>query len=398
MSEDKLTLFHWYGVNIKGIHIQGRHYAPDLASALQQLQTQGITLIKIKKSIFCSVFNQINSKDITILLQNIATLLKVGIELPQALDVIASEHKKIALVTLVQSLKIYLTQGHAFHYAIAKYSRFFDELTVNLIKHSEETGELEKALTHLANYAEKKATLKKNLLQLMFYPIVILCTFLITSSIFLIYIVPQFATLYQTFNTMLPCSTKLIIRLSGFLEDKGFYYFLSCTIVSFVLFILVRRNSLKLFQKLTMKIPFIYTVQQKILIARIARILGTSLNSGIAINNALTSVVTLLQSPLQKKLFLEAQASIASGQSLYIAFKTTKLFPSSVIAMLAIGEASGTLANILLKIASNFEKELENLTINLSRWLEPAIILVLGIIIGFFVLSMYLPIFKLGAL
>ncbi len=396
MKETRLALFHWYGVNTEGIRVDGIHCATDQQTLLQQLQAQEITLIKIKKLFFRSYFNQLKAKDITTLLRNIATLLKVGIELTQALEIIACEHKKLALGWLMQALKIQLTQGNPFHYAISKHPNLFDALTVNLVKQSEETGQLEKTLTHLANYSERKAILKKNLVQLMFYPIVIFCTFIITSSIFLIYIVPQFATLYQTFNTALPSSTKLIINLSVFLQDKGFYCFLVAAIVAYIAVMVVRQK--QLLQLITTRIIFISKIQQKMLIARTTRMLGTSLASGISISDALNSVLTLVQLPVQKKLFLKAEASILTGQSLANAFKETQLFPVSVIAMLAIGEASGTLANILLNIASDFEHELENLTINLSRWLEPAIILLLGLLIGFFVLSMYLPIFKLGAL
>lgn len=395
----KLKIFIWEGLDLTGMNRKGIYSALTRHEVLLRLQSVNITVTKIERRILLNLFNRVSQRDISALVRQFATLLSAKIPLTNIIEIILRENKNILLSGILQSVQDDLAQGNTLSSSLSHYSEYFNHLTINLIKHSEEIGTLEQTFLNLADYFEKKLTLHKTLKGMLYYPLFVLGTCIMTMSFLLAYIVPQFATLFQTFNTQLPLYTRLVMHASQSVQNFSGYLILGL-LFAFILFSKLNRllGLTLLLRDLALHLPFIRRIFKQLVITRITRALATSLSVGIPLLEALTSVIAITNHKLYAKAILQARSDLLTGQPFYITLKNTKLFSNTMLGMIAIGEESGKLVPMLNKIANIHEQELEYLFNHLSKLLEPALMIFLGAIIGFFVYAIYLPIFKLGGL
>lgn len=396
----KQSHFQYTGFNSKGIRIKGTCTAFTKEEAQKKLHKQDIQIIKIHKSYFYNLLKKKpNQYDMVFFLQQLSILLSSGVSLLQAINIFEHDNSKKIFESLITTCKNQLIQGGSFHSAIAKHPHIFNSLTINLINISEQTGTLTVILTKLAEDLDKKIKSQRNLQLAMYYPLGVLSLSITIIIFLLIFIVPQFSCLFQTFDATLPLSTKFVIHLSNFVQNQATTLLSALFILSVSCFTLFKKS--KSFRKwieiLKLKIPFVGKILQKSIIARLMHTLATTLDAGLPLIDALTLLTSITNHHIFTEATLTIQNEVTTGYSLHEAMKATRRFPARVTQMIAIAEESATLEKMLYKIAIIYEKEVENAMEKFSKILEPVMMLTLGGIVGFFVLTLYQPIFKLGS-
>jgi type IV pilus assembly protein PilC len=393
-------LFDWVGINSLGLRVKGKLSALSAQDAQIQLSRRGIESIRINKDYFALLFNKgLKQSEVVLLLQYIATMLLAGVTLPQAINIILKDNPTRALQDLLLCCKEDLIQGKPFYTSLAKFPKYFNSLSIGLIKNSEETGTLDITLKKLADYQEKKLTSHINLRRALYYPIGVLALCAIVVVVLLIFIVPQFVTLFQTFNSKLPFCTQLVINVSKLVQDYGFVFIFTIVLVWIICSLFIKKSKKCSYgiELLKLKCPFFGKMLQKVIVARLIRTLSTTLSVGVPLMDALAALVSIANHPFYRQAIIKVRAEIAAGQSLHHAIHLVGVFPGRVVQLIAIGEEAGTLDQMLDKLACFYEEEVDYSMANLNKLVEPAIMIFLGSIIGFFVMTMYLPIFKLGA-
>lgn len=399
----KINTYNWKGTNLAGVRTQGEINSTSIALAKAELRRQGITLAKIsRKSTPLFLKNQqkrIKSIDITLFTRQLATMLTAGIPLVQAFDILAKGAANPSLQKLIFTIKADVEAGNSFAKALTKHTKYFNELFCNLVEAGEQSGTLDSMLIRIATYKEKTESLKGKIKKALFYPIaVIFVAFLVTAGL-LIFIVPQFETLFKNFGADLPALTLLVIRLSEYFQHY-WWLILGSIILGILAFIRAFRHSQHfayLVDRYLLRIPVIGPILEKAIIARFTRTLGITFAAGLPLIDALQSVAGATGNRVYANATQVIRNSVAAGQQLQAALQETALFPNMVVQMVAIGEESGSLDAMLNKIADFYEEEVDNAVEGLSSLLEPLIMVILGILVGGLVIAMYLPIFKLGS-
>lgn len=391
-------LYHWKGINRSGKSVSGSLITSCMAMVKMELHHQGITRVRISKN--RTIFQQkIKQSSLTLFFRQLATMLKVGIPLIQSLEIISNNQANISLKNLIQHIKNDIEKGFSLSEVFHKHTRYFNDLIRNLITIGEKSGKLDLILDKIANYKEKNELLKKRLRKILVYPsLVLILTCLITTAL-LLFVVPQFASLFASFGAELPLLTRLIIRLSHFIANY-WLFFLSVFLASIygILFCKNRLTRLALaLDDILLKLPVLGTVFQKSILARFSRTLAITFSAGLPLVEALKLVETVTGNLVYAQATTQIREELSKGQQMQIALKNTCLFPDMVIQLVAIGEESGELEFMLTKIADFYEEEVNCVTDTLTNLLEPIIITFLGVMIGSVVLAMYLPIFKLGS-
>jgi type IV pilus assembly protein PilC len=397
---DVSAIYAWEGVNRKGRKVSGETsgHNPALIKAL--LRQQGISPGRVRKKFtgWPSLATPVKPAEIALFTRQLATLLKAGIALLQALDIIAEGVDNPHLRALVQGLKQEIAAGSSLTAALQKQPRYFDELYCNLIAAGEQAGALEALLERVATHLEKSQQLKAKIKKAMTYPMTVLAVATLVSAILLIHVVPQFQGLFAGVDAELPGFTLGVISLSEFVRQSGWVLVLAAG-TSFAGLRKAYRSSTGFRHWLDaslLKAPVAGTLLKKSAVARYARTLSTTFAAGVPLVQALDSVAGATGNGLFKQAINRMRHDVSTGTQLNESMAVSGLFPGMAIQMTAIGEESGTLDHMLEKVASHYEADVDHLVDNLTSLMEPLIMVVLGGIVGALVLAMYLPIFQLG--
>ncbi|OOG23601.1 type II secretion system protein F [Thioalkalivibrio denitrificans] len=395
------TVFIWEGLDKKGSRIKGETAAATEVLARAELRRQGINPLKVRKkpkSLFGGK-KKITPKDIAVFLRQMSTMMEAGVPLVQAFDIVGRGHENPSMRELIMSMKSDVEGGTTFSAALGKHPRYFDDLVVNLVNAGEQSGALEALLDKIATYKEKTESLKAKIKKALFYPTAVIVVGIIVTAILLIFVVPQFQDLFQGFGADLPVFTLFVIGISEFLQSYWWLILLALAVAVYGFREAHRRSETfrRRLDILSLKIPVIGEVLRKASIARFSRTLSTMFAAGVPLVEAMDSVAGATGNALYREGTLRIRDETAAGTQLQQAMRNTDLFPNMVVQMVAIGEESGALDDMLDKVADFYEEEVDNMVDSLSSLIEPMIMAFLGIVVGGLVVAMYLPIFQLGA-
>jgi type IV pilus assembly protein PilC len=393
--------FTWEGTDRKGKKVKGKAMAGDEAAVRADLRRQGVVPTRIRKQSkgLFSRKTKITSADIALFSRQLATMLAAGIPLVQAFEIVGTGHENAGMQKLIMAVKADVEGGSSLAQALAKHPLYFDDLFVNLVESGEQAGALESLLDKIATYKEKTEAIKKKIKKALTYPAAVLVVAFIVTTILLIFVIPAFEDLFQGFGADLPTFTRMVIDLSQFVRDKGFYLatIIGGAIFAFLYFKKRSRPMRHFLDRLILKTPIIGPIMQKAAIARYSRTLSTMFAAGVPLVEALESVSGACGNIVYEEGVLRMRDEVATGQRLQQSMENTDLFPNMVIQMIAVGEESGSLDEMSGKVADFYEEDVDNAVDNLSSLLEPMIMAILGVLVGGLVVAMYLPIFKLGA-
>lgn len=400
-KEAKIVTFTWQGKDKSGNSSKGKIEAENLAFAKAMLRKQGISSAKVakeRKSAFGAKGKKIVPLDIAFFTRQLATMMKAGVPLIQAFEIVAGGVEKDALKTLINTIKVDVASGTNFATALTKFPRQFDELFCNLVEAGEQSGSLETMLDRIASYKEKTEQLKAKIKKAMTYPIAVVIVGIVVSAILLIKVVPQFESIFQGFGAELPAFTKFVVGLSGVAQNYWWVALLGLFGFSFAFKELLHRSekARDAMDRFTLKIPVIGEILNKAAIARFARTLSTTFAAGVPLVNALESAAGASGNVVYRKAIIQIRNGVSSGQSLKNATLMTGTFPNMAVQMISIGEEAGSLDEMLDKVATFYEDEVDNAVDSMTSLMEPMIMAVLGVLVGGLVIAMYLPIFQLG--
>ncbi len=397
----KQSVFLWEGSDKRGVKVKGESQGSTPAMVKAELRKRGIAPKKVRKksTLFSSTKGKkITSRDIAIFSRQLATMMSSGVPLVQAFEIIGRGHDNPRMQELLMTIKNDVESGNPLAESLAKHPLQFDELFCNLVRAGEHAGILENLLHKIATYKEKTEAIKAKIKKALFYPTAVIVVAGIVTAILLIFVVPQFEELFSGFGASLPAFTQMVIGLSRFMQDWWFAV-LAGTIAIIYGFIQLKQRSTKFghfLDKMALKIPIVGPILNKAAIARYSRTLSTMFAAGVPLVEAMDSVAGATGNIVYSDAILRIRDEVSTGRQLNLSMKDAGLFPNMVIQMVAIGEESGALDDMLAKVADFYEDEVDNAVDSLSSLLEPLIMAVLGVLVGGLVIAMYLPIFKLG--
>ena len=392
--------YNWQGTDRKGKRQKGRMLAVSEAAVKAELRRQGVVAKRVTKEnqLFKSG-KKVSAEDIALFARQLATMLQAGIPMVQCFDIIGNGHDKPSVQKLVLAIKSDIEAGTSLHEALAKHPLYFDDLFVNLVEAGEQAGALETLLDKIATYKEKTEALKKKIKKALFYPAAVLIVAVIVTAILLIFVIPQFESLFQGFGADLPAFTQMVIDLSRFVQAKGWLIALIAGGAGYAFFYFKKRSRpmRRALDRMMLKAPAVGPILVKAAIARFSRTLSTMFAAGVPLVEALTSVAGATGNIVYEEATLKIRDQVATGQRLQRSMEETGLFPNMVVQMIAVGEESGSLDTMSSKVADFYEADVDAAVDAMSSLLEPIIMAILGVLVGGMVIAMYLPIFKLGA-
>ena len=392
--------FVWEGKDKKGNRVSGKSLAASEQALRADLRRQGVAPTKVKKqsSAFKSSAKP-TPQDIAIFFRQLATMLTAGIPMVQAFEIVGTGHEKPSMQKLILDVKSQIEGGSTLYEALAKHPLYFDDLSVNLVEAGEQAGALETLLDKIATYKEKTEAIKKKIKKALFYPAAVLAVAVIVTVILLVFVIPQFESLFKGFGADLPAFTQMVVNLSKFVQTKGWLLALIAGggIYAFIYFHKRSRKMREAIDRMTLKFPIVGPILTKAAIARYARTLATTFAAGVPLVEALKSVAGATGNIVYEIGVLRMRDEVSTGQRLQRAMENTNLFPNMVNQMIAVGEESGSLDAMASKVADFYELEVDAAVDSMSSLLEPLIMAILGVLVGGLVIAMYLPIFKLGA-
>lgn len=393
----KVYLYTWEGKDKTGKMVKGEMRASGENIVNATLRRQGIQNAKVKKASSGSG-KKITDQDITFFTRQLATMMKAGVPLLQAFDIVAKGHSNPSVTRLLLEIKTEVETGSSLAQAFRKYPLYFDNLFCNLVQAGEQAGILDSLLDRLAIYKEKMLAIRGKIKKALFYPVSILVVAFVVTAVIMIFVIPQFKELFQGFGANLPAPTLVVMNLSEIFVK--YWYLIFGSIGGAVWLFL---NSLKRSEKmqfamdrLMLKAPVVGDMVRKATIARWTRTLSTMFAAGVPLVEALDSVAGAAGNRVYMMATKKIQAEVSTGSSLTVSMQNSGVFPNMVLQMCAIGEESGSLDGMLSKVADFFEREVDDAVDALSSLMEPLIMAVLGVLIGGLVVAMYLPIFKMG--
>ena len=397
-----LDIYQWRGLNRKGKKVSGELNAASMLEIKAQLRKQGITPGKINKKakpLFgLGGDKKITPADIAVVTRQIATMLGAGVPLVQTIEMIGAGHNNGNMQKLLGAIGNKLQSGIPLSDCLREHPEFFDGLYCDLVNSGEQSGALETIYDRVATYKEKAEALKAKIKKAMTYPISVLVVAFIVTAILLIFVVPVFQDIFNSFGAELPAFTQFVIAISEFMQ--AYWYFGLAGI--FIAGYLFKKAHLKSqgfrdsVDKKILKIPVVGDVLKKAAVARYARTLSTTFAAGVPLPDALESAAGASGNAVFRDAILEIRAEVSSGMQMNLAMRNCAIFPDMVIQMVAIGEESGAVDDMLSKVATVYEQEVDNAVDNLTTLLEPMIMAVLGVVIGGLIIAMYLPIFQIG--
>lgn len=397
----KTDTYTWEGKDRKGTKMSGELTGQSPALVKAQLRKQGINPEKVRKkstSIF-SKGKRIKPLDIALFTRQMATMLKAGVPLLQAFDIIGEGFDNANMRKLVDEVKQEVAAGNSFAASLRKCPQYFDELYCNLVDAGEQAGALDTLLDRVATYKEKSEALKTKIKKAMTYPAAVVVVAAVVTGILLVKVVPQFESVFAGFGAKLPAFTVMVIGLSEFMQDS-WWLLLGGAVGAFfgVKYALKRSQGFRDWRdKWLLKLPLVGALMYKSAVARYARTLSTTFAAGVPLVEALDSVSGATGNVVFKRAVQRIRQDVSTGMQLNFSMRASGIFPNLAIQMTAIGEESGALDDMLDKVASFYEAEVDNLVDNLTSLMEPFIMVILGVVVGGLVVAMYLPIFQLGS-
>lgn len=397
-----VVTYEWSGVTRTGDKTNGTIESNSIAIAKAALRKQGIVIKKItkkRKPLFDKKNKKINAGDITMFSRQLATMLQAGIPLIQSFDIVAKGQKNKRMQALIESIKTDVETGLTLAESLQKHPLYFNELFCNLVDSGEKSGSLDIMLDRVASYKEKIETIKKKIKKALTYPLAVLVVAFLVTAALLIFVVPQFESLFQGFGADLPALTRGVVNLSKLFQS---YWYIIFGIIGLAVYAFIRakKHSLNFAHQIDrtlLRLPIIGIILQKAAIARFSRTLSITFAAGLPLVDALKSVSGATGNYIYAQATNKIRDDVSIGQQMHVAMENTHIFPNMVIQMIAIGEESGALEQMLGKVASFYEEEVDNAVDSLSSLLEPIIMSILGVLVGGLVVAMYLPIFKLGS-
>jgi len=401
-QSSKQSTFIWQGKDARGNITKGEIYGTNSALIKAKLRKQGINPISVKKktkSLFTQSKPKIKPMDIAIFTRQLATMIKAGIPLVQAFEIVGEGLENASMREVVLKVRDDVAAGNNFADSIRKFPRLFDDLFCNLVEAGEQAGALESMLESLATYKEKSEALKSKIKKAMNYPLTVVAVAIIVTGILLIRVVPQFAETFSSFGAELPMFTQYVMRISDFAIAWWFYILVGLGIGGY-LFKEAKIRSKKfsnMLERLSLKLPVFGPIIEKSALARFTRTLSTTFAAGVPLVDALSSVAGATGNVVYREASLKVRDDVTTGQQLTQAIRSRDLFPTMIVQMVSIGEESGALDSMLDKCATFYEAEVDNAVDGLTSMMEPLIMAVLGVLVGGLMIAMYMPIFQIGA-
>ncbi|WP_048308619.1 type II secretion system F family protein [Halomonas sp. PR-M31] len=398
-EQAKLHRWQWTGKNNQGKSIKGEQVAALKGEVEQELAKQGILIKNVrKKSSLFGGRGKVKPRDVMLFARQMATMIRAGVPVLQAFNVVAENLQNPAMRDLVQRLAEDVAAGASFSEALGKHPRHFDRLFTNMVRAGEQAGALDRMLERVASYKEKIESLKARVRKAMYYPVAVIGVGIGVTALLLIKVVPQFETLFAGFGAELPAMTRMTIAMSEAAQNYWYY-----ALGGMILFVLGMRQAMQRSEafaykmhQLMLRLPVLGDIIDKSSVARFARTLATTFNAGVPLVEALETASGAVDSKVYERAILRIREDVSNGQRLNFAMRSTDLFPVLATQMVSIGEEAGSLDAMLNKVADFYEEVVDNKVDALTSLLEPFIIVVLGTMVGGLVVSMYLPIFEMG--
>jgi type IV pilus assembly protein PilC len=390
--------FLWSGVDRNQREVRGETRAPSETVVTTSLRRQGIRVTKIKKQTLRGG-RSITQKDITFFTRQLATMLRAGVPMLQAFDIVARGSSNARFSRLMLQIKSKIESGSSLSQAFREHPAHFDELYCNLVHAGETSGAIDAILERLAVYLEKILALKSKIKSALFYPTSVMVVAVVVVWVIMVWVIPAFKQVFASFGADLPAPTLMVIAISDFVVKWWWLVFIAVGGAIAFMFVTYRRSSAFriAFDRLLLRLPIIGEIVKKATIARWTRTLATMFTAGVPLVESLDAVAGASGNAVFAAATKRIQTDVSTGTSLTNAMSNTMIFPTMVLQMTQIGEESGSLDGMLSKVADFYEREVDDSVAALSSLLEPVIIVFLGIVIGGLVVAMYLPIFKLGA-
>jgi type IV pilus assembly protein PilC len=401
-SMSQMETYVWVGLDKRGTRMKGEMTTKTASLVKAELRRQGINPQSVKakpKPLFGKTGKTIKPRDISVFSRQLATMMAAGVPMVQGFEIVAGGQSNPRVKDMLVDIKTEIEGGSALNEALGKYPVQFDELYRNLVRAGESAGVLDTVLDTIANYQENIEAIKGKIKKAMFYPAMVLGVAVIVSAILLIFVIPQFEQVFQSFGADLPAFTQMLVSLSRFMVSSWWIILIGFVGAIFGIMTLYKRSEkfAHLIGRLVLKIPVVGEILRQSAMARFARTLGVTFRAGVPLVEALDSVAGATGSVVYNEAVKRIREDVAVGHQLQLAIRQTGLFPNMVVQMVSIGEESGSLDAMLFKIAEFYEQEVNNAVDALASLLEPFIMVIIGVIVGGMVIGMYLPIFKLGS-
>lgn len=400
----KEKAFTYTALDLKGTKLSGEVQATSYKAAKEQLQKQGYVSVRckqVKVSLLASLkIKRIDSAQVCAFARQMATMIASGIPIMKSFDIVGQSTDNPKMQSLVQNLKMHVEEGDTLSEALLHYPQHFDELFCTLVEVGETAGSLEIMLDRVATYKEKTESLKRKIKKALFYPAAVILIAIIVSGILLIFVVPQFEAMFNSFKAELPLFTRIVISISEWLQA---WWWLALAAAFFLAGFLVQlrkrsRPFREFLERLSLHTPIFGKIIRKAILARYARTLATTFAAGMPLVESLETVSKAAGNVVYRQAVLYVHEEVSVGTQLNVAMRGAKVFPTMMIQLIGIGEESGSLDDMLCKIADVYEEEVDLTVDALSSLLEPIIIVILGVLVGGLVVAMYLPIFQMGSI
>lgn len=401
-SANDLKTYVWAGKDKRGKLMKGEQLAKSEALLKAELRKKGIVPSKVKakaKPLFGSAGKKIKPKDIAFFSRQMATMMQAGVPMITGLNIISGGLKNPKFKKLLDDVKSSIEGGSSLYESLSKHPYYFDELYVNLVQAGESAGVLDTILDTIASYKENIESIKGKIKKALFYPAAVVVVAILVSAIMLMYVIPMFEDLFSGFGADLPAFTRMLVNASDLLRAWWWIVLIIVigVVVGFIQGIKRSRKFAYFVDRMILKIPVIGQIMKDSAIARFARTLSITFKAGVPLVEALDSVAGATGNIVYSNAVKKVKEDVAVGYPLNQSMAQTSVFPHLVMQMTAIGEESGALDTMLLKVAEYYEEQVNNAVDALSSLIEPMIMVFIGVVVGSMVVGMYLPIFKLGA-
>ncbi|GBD97423.1 MAG TPA: type II secretion system F family protein [Nitrospirae bacterium] len=394
------TVFKWSGKSTKGTVVKGELTAASKEEVQSFLRKQRIIPVKISqkaKPLFNLPAGRVKDKDLVVFTRQFATMIGAGLPLVQALEILSKQTENKTFAKIIGDIKSDVEGGSTFADALKKHPRIFSELYTNMVAAGEAGGILDTILVRLASYIEKAQSLKRKVKGAMVYPSVVISVAILVIVVIMVFVVPTFSQMFIQLGGTLPLPTQIVINISHFLGGVG-GLITAASLIGFVVFIVQFRRTergKKVTDTILLKFPIVGVLFKKVAVAKFTRTLGTLISSGVPILDGLNITAKTAGNKVVEKAVLGVRQGVSEGKTIAEPLSEFKVFPPMVTQMIAVGESTGALDNMLDKIADFYDDEVDNAVSNLTSMIEPVLMVFLGGSIGFIVVAMYLPIFKM---
>lgn len=400
-SQPKIYTFEWKGINRDGKKISGELRGAAAAEIRSQLKSQGVNPKSVRKQsspLFKLGEAKITPMDIAMMTRQVATMLAAGVPLVTTIELLGRGHEKAKMRELLGTILTEIQSGIPLSDALRPHRRYFDDLYVDLVAAGEHSGSLDTVFDRVATYKEKTEQLKSKIKKAMFYPAAVVIVAMLVTSLLLLFVVPQFEDIFKGFGAELPAFTQLVVGLSRWMQ-AAWYIILAAVVLAIWLFVRAHRNSQMVrdrVDEIVLKIPVIGNILHKAAMARFARTLATTFAAGVPLIDGMESAAGASGNAVYRKSILKIRQEVMAGMQMNVAMQTTGLFPDMMVQMVMIGEESGSLDNMLNKVANIYEMQVDDAVDGLSSLIEPIMMVVIGTVVGGLIVAMYLPIFQMG--